>query len=281
MIDSFRILSIHLMILALWVAQNGEFPNELKNWYVAQPPMLGSEKLCVASLSLQNWFVNPSSAGVQVRKFESRQNYDTPLPFKISPRSYKEGLDGQLRAVKVNDGWIVSFNGGEFGAGLWWFSPDGKQRYKISNHHRWFVSLVSTASGLFGVEVFELGGHDPSSSVVHFQQNTKGQWQTELVCKLGDQSYAAAQDTEGSLIVVTSQRLVKVILDSKKTLTLLDKMFWEELYPNSMVITPSGDIFIGMRQGVAKIEKKGQSRQISWLVPNKKVLDEKWKPGFK
>ena len=40
-------------------------------------------------------------------------------------------------SARVDDGWLVGFNKGEFGAALYWFSADGKQNYKISDHQVW------------------------------------------------------------------------------------------------------------------------------------------------
>lgn len=43
-------------------------------------------------------------------------------------------FSGASTFFPVNDGWLIGFNHGEFGAALYWFSHDGKQHYKISNH---------------------------------------------------------------------------------------------------------------------------------------------------
>ena len=60
--------------------------------------------------------------------------------------SATEGLAGEWFSVKVSDGWIIGFNAGEFGAGLWWFSPDGKKREKISGDQ--VVGFFVTDAGL-------------------------------------------------------------------------------------------------------------------------------------
>ncbi len=63
---------------------------------------------------------------------------------------------------------------------------------------------------------------------------------------------------------------------------LLDKVFWGGLYPNSMVITPEGTTYLGMRHGVAKIEiEKGGSRRVHWLLPNKAFVELKLNPALK
>ncbi len=48
---------------------------------------------------------------------------------------------------------------------------------------------------------------------------------------------------------------------------LVDKAFWGGLFPTSIVGISSTTFYIGMRQGVAKIEFQNQSPGIVWLTP--------------
>jgi hypothetical protein len=51
-----------------------------------------------------------------------------PLPFEPEAG---EDRSGERRALRVSDGWIVGFNDGEFGGGLWWFDPEGQSSNRI------------------------------------------------------------------------------------------------------------------------------------------------------
>lgn len=109
---------------------------------------------------------------------------------------------------------------------------------------------------------------------------------TESLFDLGHAPQAAAKDTDGSVVVATTKRLLRIIPASKKTVVILDKAFWGEpfwgeLYPNSMVIIPSGTIFVGLRHGIAKIEKNGKFYKVLWALPDKKFADDKSNNGFK
>ena len=44
---------------------------------------------------------------------------------------------GDRHVLGVADGWLVGFNAGEFGGGLWWFSFDGKRSKRISSPWEW------------------------------------------------------------------------------------------------------------------------------------------------
>jgi hypothetical protein len=61
---------------------------------------------------------------------------------------------GQFRRASafaaVDDGWLVGFNQGEFGAALYWFSRDGKHSYKISDHQ--VVDFFSLQDDVYAFE---------------------------------------------------------------------------------------------------------------------------------
>lgn len=52
-----------------------------------------------------------------------------PLPF--SPGTGRDRA-GHRHVLEVSDGWLVGFDAGEFGGGLWWFSPDGARSSRVS-----------------------------------------------------------------------------------------------------------------------------------------------------
>ena len=52
--------------------------------------------------------------------------------------------------VSVPSGWLVGFDAGEFGGGLWWFSRDGREVAALFPlHHRQQVRLTSTMPRTF------------------------------------------------------------------------------------------------------------------------------------
>jgi hypothetical protein len=73
-------------------------------------------------------------------------------------------------------------------------------------------------------------------------------------------------DRDGTLIVATQFRLVRVHPATKKVDVLIGDAFWAGLRPNSLIVS-QGAIFIGMRHGVAKVEKQGRAYQVKWLLP--------------
>lgn len=92
----------------------------------------------------------------------------------------------------------------------------------------------------------------------------------------------ATRDGHDSVLVVTHKRLIRLNISTDSVEILVRKAFWHGLYPNSMVVSPSGAIFVGMRRGVAKIENKRGLYKTSWLLPSKEFADKHpYKEGFK
>ena len=59
----------------------------------------------------------------------------------------EELLRGTIRILKVEDGWLIGHDEGEWGGDLWWYAPDGKRHYKISDDQ--VRGFSRAASGLF------------------------------------------------------------------------------------------------------------------------------------
>ncbi|MFZ6643936.1 hypothetical protein ACO0LL_29695 [Undibacterium sp. TC4M20W] len=70
--------------------------------------------------------------------------------FVIAAEPLSDSLKTDTPLMEVDDGWLVGFNRGEFGASLYWFSKDRKEHYKISNHH--IIDFIKKVDGLYAIE---------------------------------------------------------------------------------------------------------------------------------
>ena len=142
--------------------QKDDFPTDLAEWLVRRPPV--DEGWITANHDTKpEWHVfldrdrRPSARLRAVSRNQAhvtctRQESYPKMPFKVPQGTAEDGLAGEWFSVEVSDGWLIGFNAGEFGAGLWWFSPDGKKRYKISNDQ--VIGFFETKEGTPGP-----GGH--------------------------------------------------------------------------------------------------------------------------
>lgn len=241
------------------------YPKGFARWTLHTPPKNDSAESRKANYSDYEWVVSRSHNRVIIKKQVSNEPQQPTLPFDV------EHLKGNntpyflgLRYIaKVNDGWLVGFNAGEWGGTLWWFSPNGKKRYMISKDQ--VCGYIRTKVGLLALEGLAHGF--PRGKIIRLRQ-VKGRWTSERFVDLRDAPYAVAQDADGSLVVATTERLLRVHLN-KKVSVLLKGDLWSGTYLDSMVRAPSGNFYMGMRYAVAKISRVKNTYKVQWLIPDK------------
>jgi hypothetical protein len=248
-------------------------------WKLYAMPAERSEEWMKANHSDREWQVFLVDAKLKIEKARERsRNSDIPegdiRPFKIVPALDMGGYRPSMadHFLKVEDGWILGFNAGEFGGGLYWFDVNGKSRYRLElgkdesaispdNVHE----LISYKDSVLA---FEGLAHLLSSEgkVVKATRQADGKWKAELFAKLPGAPYVVVKEKEESWVVVTSGSALRLKSDGK--LEELVKMnFISLLYPSSMVKAPDGALYIGMRHFVARLLPEKNSYRIELLVP--------------
>ncbi len=245
-----------------------ESPNDLAKWVVTKPPVEGDARWKAAAFDPEHTWVVSLQNGLPSARLKSRDEpVPAPLPFTIHARIDEEGLDGRRLSVKVDDGWILAFNEGEWGGWLWWFSPDGKRHYKIASRC-WVNGFVETDAGLLMVGGLSHLGDDERGGITRLSRKKEdGRWHREGFVTLGEEAELAVKDGDGTLIVATPRRLLRIHPTTRKVDVLVGDGFWNCLYPTSMVLTTQGAVYLGMRHGVAKVERRGGAYRVEWLLP--------------
>ena len=265
-----------------------DFPSELSKWAKVQLPKVGDGRWFNANQDIKHeWIVylsgdRPSARLRSVKReqgspYPERQESYPPMPFVVPTGHMKDGLAGEWSSVQVSDGWLIGYNAGEWGSWLWWFSPDGKRRYRISEDQ--IVGFFKTEDGLFAMEGIAHGSLS-RGRLVRMDKGKDGRWRSKKFVDLGGAPEVAAMGVDGSLTVATHDRLLRVDLATKRVDVMLRDVFWGGLYPKSMILTPSGAVYLGMRHGVAEIKKLGTGYEPKWLLPNAE-FDRPLLEGFK
>jgi hypothetical protein len=178
------------------------------------------------------------------------------------------GMSGALSFARVRDGWLIGFNQGEFGAALYWFSPDGKRKYKVSDHQ--IVDFFSFADGIYAIEGLAHLGMSDGSVIRIAKPEPKARWRAETVTKLPFAPYATSVCRDGAILITLSDSIVRVGPDHKPA-TLLSDPPWSGLYPNSSVLSPDEQkLYIGMRQFVGEFDLR--TRKLRLLIPSAQFL---------
>lgn len=259
-----------VLLPAFVTAEPDQYPEDLEKWIAVAPPKRNSDASIAANNDTAHEWV------VSLRDGHPRATLDRSappppersdrLPFEIERGSAKDGLAGTRRSIKVDDGWIVAFDAGEFGAGLWWFSSDGKKRDKLAE--AWVTHFFTTEAGLLAIEGLAHMGVS-KGRILRLARDQGGRWRAEDLIDLKHAPEAAVKRPDGSLLIATTDRLLRVVPSSKAVEVLHKDAFWRALYPNSLIVTPNGTIYVGMRHGVARLEKQGGEYKVAWLLPNR------------
>lgn len=182
-------------------------------------------------------------------------------------RPQADGFRGASRFARVDDGWLVGFNHGEFGAALYWFSADGKRHYRMSENQvdPQVVDFFPLGNGLGAIEGLAHMSMSRGSIIRIIRDTGQGRWRVETATRLRTAPYAIAVTKQGASLVVLSDSLV-AFDGLQRTDVLAADVSWDGLYPNSAALSPDGKkLYIGMRQYVGEFDLP--SRKLRFLLP--------------
>lgn len=200
---------------------------------------------------------------------ETREHVD-PLPF-----TYTKDPDrnGDRHVARVDDGWLVGFDDGEFGGGLWWFAGDGSTSHGI----RPSPSLPTNSADVFHAEnVVGLPRVRDQRLVLMGLDHLIGRSGRIFRAVSGPQGWNLA------LVAVLDARPDVWLVDGSRLLFLTESGLWSTdgvrtqridaldlggLAPTSLVRTADGSFYVGLRYYVLKLVEKARGWEESWLLP--------------
>jgi len=244
-----------------------------QGWYVYPNSKLkhaDESTLRCFNFSHNEWYVSLERDDVKITKRSERKS-DTPLlppQLKLQP-----GMPGGTVNAGLSDsmhfasGWLLAYDAGEFGGGLWLTNEDGSEtRLILSDNVRGLVPLegggVLVLSGLahmsmdFGNEfIFS----KPEGMNIPLQYAAHLDGAPRAFTKLAD----------GSVLFVTTQSMNAITTKPRKSAELNYFPKWMRmLYPNSILALNDGTIFIGMRMLVLRLTPSTAGYNEGWLLPN-------------
>jgi hypothetical protein len=205
--------------------------------------------------------VSLDGEGLQIRLDKKRDHQD-PLPAQIQSKNVAVGSKADRHVIRVNDGWLVGMDVGEFGGGLWWFSADGQRNKKLLDEN--VVGFANSSKGvlvLVGLAHMTLD----DGKILRITDGVAGNRKLEQLVDLGSAPATFAIESPDALIVLTTTGLVRVRTSGQKENLLRTE--YESLYPTSMTLSSSGLIYVGMRQFVTRLTPTGNTYQEEWFVP--------------
>ena len=247
---------MRLLILSLLFSINTieTSAQNINTWKISSFPD-SKNLLYQYSFDTVEWQVFSKDDEVFVRKYIYERD-DYALPFKIIALTDREKyeLKGSRKGIKVEDGFIVCFNRGEWGSYLYWFSNDGNTKEKLGNYK--IVNFLERDKTVYALE------SNYNSSVIMFKK-IQNKWSIEKYLQFPSKGYAMILDNDKNLFILSKGGLFYI--DKYKQIeTLIDVGLWSEYFtPNSMVIKKN-IVYIGMQKGVVKYNI-GEMEE--WLLP--------------
>ena len=98
-------------------------------------PFEEHSKLRQANYSRHEWRVRVSSGGLEITDDGSRDHEEAGLVFPPHFHRTKDMI-GRAMTARAGGDWLIGFDAGEFGGGLWWVSHDGKRTKPLTREKR-------------------------------------------------------------------------------------------------------------------------------------------------
>jgi hypothetical protein len=188
---------------------------------------------------------------------------DYYLPLSSADVSLPE--DANRHSIVVEDGWLVGFDAGEFGGGLWSVRRDGQHvRVPLEGVPSWARNVHGLVPQPDGPLAFVGLAHlSAEYGAVLRCARLNGQWKATLVARIGGTPTAVGSEANGGAVFVTARTIGRVS-PSGAVQTLLRRDF-DGLYPASVATDTKGNIYVGMRGVVVRLAVG--AKQEDWLVP--------------
>jgi hypothetical protein len=172
-------------------------------------------------------------------------------------------VDG--RTARVEDGWLVGFNRGEFGAALYWFSDDGGRNYKISDHQ--VVAFIASGGQVRALEGLHHSNISRGSLIRIAREGTAGRWRADTLSLLPQAPRAFSTLRDGTLLVTLTDALVALSTQDRVEV-LVSPANWDYFYPNSSVVSADeGTLYVGMRWYVGEVDLR--TKRVRFRVPKR------------
>lgn len=231
-------------------------------WASYPKPKGGSPDLFCANYSRRLWNVTVSRGELvtQLQTIPRRRpapEAQASLPGGLDMAVFQLRPQARRHIREVKQGWLIGFDDGEFGGGLWWVDASASAPQKLSGKNvLGFVGLRE--------RILVMAGLMEQGSVLEAFRDSARQWQVRTVANLGSRPSVWAGASDDSVVIVTADGVVR--LASSGDVTQVIKSDFSGLFPSSIVLMPGGTIYIGMFQFIVRVRPVGPDYAEEWFV---------------
>jgi hypothetical protein len=167
-------------------------------------------------------------------------------------------------ALQVDDGWLVGFDQGEFGGGLDWYAPDGREHAPIVECNA--CALVELAPGqvllVEGLSHLRL----EQGTIQRVTRNERGRWKAQVLLSFEAEPQAWARSGD-ALLVLTNRALLRATVGGAEVAHTLSAELPYALRANSLAADAEGCLWAGLGDGLLRLTPEGAGYRESWLYP--------------
>jgi hypothetical protein len=250
------------MVIALLVAASHAQVLTMPNGWIetAEPsgPFEDNSPLECANYSPNEWRVEAVSGQLRITDVGNSRPRKAVFPPKFAPT--KEMI-GRALTLKVGNGWLLGFNDGEFGGGLWWASSDGSRTKPLTGENvQALIPRHDDVLVLTGLAHITLD----NGTAYSFRAKDEG-GDFARIADIGSAPSSAKLQKDGSALIAVTNGLVTLSSDG-----IVTRLYKQEdmsvLYPNSVVGDPSDLVFVGMRFYVLRLQRRSDGEyQPTWF----------------
>jgi len=248
-----------------------------QGWYVYPSEKLKNadeNTLRCFNYSQNEWQVMNEGNSVKITdRYQTGEKQDIPQVPSLPPLLRREAgmpgrtVDSGLRsALHFKNGWLLAYNAGEWGGGLWLTNEDGSKTKRILSDN--VRAVIPTDSGILVLSGLAHLAINFGNAFIFSEPNGLDIVLQRAVALDGEPS-APAKEADGSVLFVTTYGLCRITKSGELERLTYFPNWTASQYPNSMAITPDGTIFIGMRMFVLKLQASSSGYSGQWLLPDK------------
>jgi hypothetical protein len=235
-------------------------PLTLSSFDAVPPP--SEEDLYCANQGGPDWRVALRDDVVEVRRSHDSLQRDA-VPFALPKETWPQLLF-EYRARQGCGGWLVGYNSGEFGGGLWSFSPDGKRFVKVAGGQ--VVGIHPTPEDAFLVVTGIAHMGMDRGGVLKVQQQADGVCRVVARVDLGSAVEASVAHGNDVVAALYDGRVIRVHVDMTVE-ELVEKPTAGSHYTLSGVII-DGHALFSKRFYLQRVPLAADAGEATWLAPS-------------
>ena len=229
-------------------------------WVSRSLPAVSDREWVCANWSADEWIVSAAAGRLEIAR-GGRTKPATTLPFEPLPAPEESDTELKKPSVvqPVRGGYLVGYNRGEFGGGLYWFSADGRKHARLAPpagaHSEWFpenVHAIAEHEGSFFV--FQGLSHLGSrlGRVLRVRPTEKG-WRADVFVALDATPDAVLQERSGSWLMASTDGVSRITTSGAVKRLWGSSDVLVDTYPSSIARSADGSVYVGMRAWVLRL----------------------------